>query len=169
VRPAAPPLPLPYPGLAEYYRPGEEYHVTVGSRYCKGPELLVNLRAYDYSLDLWAFGCVFAAMIFQTDALFKGEDNDDQLVKIAQVLGTADLHRYLAKYNLVLPDTCQMGRYPRRSLAEFVTDKNRAHCGPQALDLLRRVLQYDHAQRPTAVEALAHPYFQPLTRDPPPP
>jgi len=28
-----------------------------------GPELLVNLRDYDYSLDLWSLGCMFAGMV----------------------------------------------------------------------------------------------------------
>ena len=43
-------------GLAEFYHPGTEYNVRVASRYFKGPELLVNMRDYDYSLDLWSLG-----------------------------------------------------------------------------------------------------------------
>jgi len=34
--------------------------VRVASRYFKGPELLVDLQDYDYSLDLWSLGCMFA-------------------------------------------------------------------------------------------------------------
>ena len=33
------------------------------SRYFKGPELLVDLQDYDYSLDLWSLGCMFAGMV----------------------------------------------------------------------------------------------------------
>jgi serine/threonine protein kinase len=40
-----------------------QYNVRVASRYFKGPELLVNMRQYDYSLDLWSFGCVLAGMV----------------------------------------------------------------------------------------------------------
>lgn len=43
-------------GLAEFYHAGTEYNVRVASRYFKGPELLVNMRDYDYSLDLWSLG-----------------------------------------------------------------------------------------------------------------
>jgi casein kinase II subunit alpha len=50
-------------GLAEFYHPGQTYNVRVASRYFKGPELLVNLRDYDYSLDLWSTGCMFAGMM----------------------------------------------------------------------------------------------------------
>ena len=34
--------------------------MRVASRYFKGPELLVDLQDYDYSLDLWSLGCMLA-------------------------------------------------------------------------------------------------------------
>ncbi|RWV86709.1 hypothetical protein GW17_00051363, partial [Ensete ventricosum] len=33
-------------------------------RYFEGPELLVDLQDYDYSLDMWSVGCMFAGMTF---------------------------------------------------------------------------------------------------------
>lgn len=33
-------------------------------RYFKGPELLVDLQDYDYSLDMWSLGCMFAGMVW---------------------------------------------------------------------------------------------------------
>ncbi|POO00730.1 GPCR kinase [Trema orientale] len=71
-------------GLAEFYHPGKEYNVRVASRYFKGPELLVDLQDYDYSLDMWSLGCMFAGMIFRKEPFFYGHDNYDQLVKIAK-------------------------------------------------------------------------------------
>lgn len=50
-------------GLAEFYHPGQEYNVRVASRYFKGPELLVDNQLYDYSLDMWSLGCMFAGMV----------------------------------------------------------------------------------------------------------
>jgi casein kinase II subunit alpha len=50
-------------GLAEFYHPGTAYNVRVASRYFKGPELLVDLQDYDYSLDMWSLGCMFASMV----------------------------------------------------------------------------------------------------------
>lgn len=64
---------------------GEEYNVRVASRYFKGPELLVDFQQYDYSLDMWSLGCMFAGMIFKKEPFFHGHDNFDQLVKIAKV------------------------------------------------------------------------------------
>jgi len=35
----------------------------VASRYFKGPELLVDHTYYDYSLDIWSTGTMFASMV----------------------------------------------------------------------------------------------------------
>lgn len=74
-------------GLADFYHPGQEYNVRVASRYFKGPELLVDYGFYDYSLDMWSLGCVFASMLFRKEPFFHGSDNYDQLVRIVKVLG----------------------------------------------------------------------------------
>ncbi len=50
-------------GLAEYYLPNIEYNVRVASRHFKGPELLLNNRYYDFSLDIWSLGLVFAGFV----------------------------------------------------------------------------------------------------------
>ena len=89
-------------GLAEFYHPGTEYNVRVASRYFKGPELLVDLQDYDYSLDMWSLGCMFAGMIFHKEPFFRGHDDYDQLVRIAKVLGTEELFAYLDTYDLEL-------------------------------------------------------------------
>ncbi|KAH0875805.1 hypothetical protein HID58_073167 [Brassica napus] len=88
--------------LAEFYHPGKEYNVRVVSRYFKEHELLVDLQDYDYSLDMWSLGCMFAGMIFRKEPFFYGHDNQDQLVKIAKIPGTDELNAYLNKYQLEL-------------------------------------------------------------------
>jgi serine/threonine protein kinase len=50
-------------GLAEFYHAGTEYNVRVASRYFKGPELLIDFQEYDYSLDMWSLGCMYASMV----------------------------------------------------------------------------------------------------------
>jgi casein kinase II subunit alpha len=90
-------------GLADYYKPDTEYNVRVASRYYKGPELLVEDKLYHYSLDVWSAGCTFANMVFRIDTFFKGNDNNDQLIKILKVLGEDELYRYLDRYGIILP------------------------------------------------------------------
>ena len=62
-------------GLAEFYFPGKEYNVRVASRYFKAPELLVDYQYYDYSLDIWSLGCLFAGILFKKEPFFMGNDN----------------------------------------------------------------------------------------------
>ena len=50
-------------GLAQFYHMGQDYNVRVASRYFKGPELLVDYNYYDYSLDIWSTGAMFASMV----------------------------------------------------------------------------------------------------------
>jgi len=140
--------------------------VRVASRYFKDPELLVGMRDYDYSLDLWSLGCMFAGMIFMKEPFFAGSDNYDQLVKIAKVLGTTDLVKYLEKYDLTLDPHFDglLGNYTRKSWRKFVNTKNKHLCVEEALDLLDKLLQYDHQLRPTAAEAMAHGYFDTVRR-----
>eukprot|EP00762_Andalucia_godoyi_P001912 ANDGO_06045.mRNA.1 Casein kinase II subunit alpha len=151
-------------GLAEFYYPGQEYNVRVASRYFKGPELLVDLRDYDYSLDLWSFGCMFASIIFKKEPFFHGRDNYDQLIRIAKVLGTEELFRFLDKYRLELSRHYDglLGRYPRRPWRSFITKENEPWSNDDAIDLVDRLLRYDPAERLTAAEAMAHPYFDPV-------
>ncbi|KAK9811016.1 hypothetical protein WJX73_006703 [Symbiochloris irregularis] len=153
-------------GLAEFYHPAKEYNVRVASRYFKGPELLVDLQDYDYALDLWSLGCMFAGMIFQKEPFFHGHDNYDQLVKIARVLGTDELYAYLAKYGIELDPQLEalVGRHSRKAWTKFVTADNQHLVSPEALDLLDQLLRYDHQERLTCREAMAHPYFASVPR-----
>ena len=166
-------------GLAEFYHPGQEYHLRVGSRFYKPPELLVGFKRYDYSLDLWSLGCVFAAMvrrqvfacvqtpcsfppqIFRREHFLRGSDNDDQLHKIMQTLGTEKFDAYLQKYTIHFETDREtlLGDYPKRPWVRFVTQETAHLASQDALDLLDKLLRYDHQERPTAREAQAHIYF----------
>lgn len=151
-------------GLAEFYHPGKEYNVRVASRYYKGPELLVDLQLYDYSLDIWSLGCMLAGMVFRKEPFFQGRDNYDQLVKIARVLGTDGLFEYLDKYNLELDphfDDC-LGKHSRKAWSKFVTAENQPLVSPDVMDLIDRMLIYDHAARILPKEAKSHSYFHPI-------
>ncbi|AMD20641.1 HDL103Wp [Eremothecium sinecaudum] len=151
-------------GLAELYHPNEEYNVRVASRFFKGPELLVDYRMYDYSLDLWSFGTMLASMVFMKEPFFHGRSNTDQLVKIVRVLGSEDFEKYLMKYQITLPrEFIDMDQYIRRPWKRFINDANRHLCdNDDIIDLINNVLKYDHHERLTAREAMQHPWFKPI-------
>jgi len=151
-------------GLSEYYLPDKEYNVRVASRPFKGPELLIGFQKYDYSLDIWSTGCIFAAMIFKKEHVFLGRDNLEQLIKITNVLGTQDLYKYMEKYNVRLEpnEYASIGTKAKKEWSSFINNENCHLCSPEALDLLNRMLIYDHAKRITAKQAMAHKFFEPV-------
>nr|PVC52881.1 hypothetical protein MACL_00000460 [Theileria orientalis] len=136
-------------GLAEFYHPGQD------------PELLVDNKYYDYSLDIWSIGCMLAGLIFKREPFFYGHDNYDQLVKIANVLGTDDLFAYSQKFGIEIPAAYNeiLGVHPRKSWKSFITQENQHLVSDQALDLLDKMFLYDHIERITAFDAMKHPYF----------
>merc|ERR1712136_568856 len=127
-------------GLAEFYHPGREYNVRVASRYYKGPELLVDLQLYDYSLDMWSLVCMLAGMVFRKEPFFHGHD----------------------KYNLELDPHFDdiLGRHSRKAWSKFVNGENQHLINSEVVDLIDRMLVYDHAQRILPKEAMTHPYFR---------
>lgn len=176
------PQPLPPPslmlvdlGLADFYLPGKEFNVRVASRHYKSPELLIGFQYYDYAIDLWSVGCILAGLLFRREPFFRGKDNEEQLALIVSVLGTRDFLPYCRKCNVRLSSKSRaaIGKYCSESLEEgsVARDIGRRKpwlsfltptCpipSPQALDLLDKLLVYDHEQRWTAREALSHSFF----------
>lgn len=120
--------------------------MRVASRYFKGPELLVDFQEYDYSLDMWSLGAMFASMIFRKEPFFHGNSNSDQLVKIAKVLGTDDLFDYLDKYEIELDAQYDdiLGRFQKKPWHSFVNADNQRFVSNEAIDFLDKLLRYDH-------------------------
>jgi casein kinase II subunit alpha len=83
------------------------------------------------------------------------------LVKIARVLGTDELFKYLEKYSIKLDPEYNniLGRYPRRPWLKYVTNENQRFVTADVMDFLDKLLRYDHQERLTAKEAMEHPYF----------
>jgi len=149
-------------GLAEFYHKDQEYNVRVASRYFKGPELLVEMQDYDYALDLWSLGCMFAGIIFKKEPFFRGNDNRDQLVKVARILGTDAFDSWMERYGLYISWRNVVGKHIQKPWSTFFTAENAHFCCPDAIDLLDKLLRYDPLLRLTAQEAMAHSYFAPV-------
>ena len=103
-------------------------------------------------------------MIFRKEPFFHGHDNYDQLVKIAKVLGTEELFHYLDTYDLELDPHFDgiLGRHSKKSWQKFITPENQHLVSDEAIDFVSQLLRYDHQERLSAQEAMAHAYFAPV-------
>jgi serine/threonine protein kinase len=128
----------------------------VATRWYRAPELCGCFYGiYSHAVDIWSIGCIFAETLLGKP-LFPGRD------AVAQLQIMTDL----------------LGKPPPRVIDRISNSKARAflHALPPkmprpfeqkfrnterlALDLLQQLLAFDPADRPSASQALEHPYFQ---------
>jgi casein kinase II subunit alpha len=58
-----------------------------------------------------------------------------------------------------------LGQHKPVKLSAFVNEHNKHLATPDALDLLSKMMQYDHDLRPTAEECMKHPYFNEIREE----
>ncbi|CAE7083047.1 unnamed protein product [Rhizoctonia solani] len=142
-------------GLARAFGvPVNTFSNEVVTLWYRAPDVLLGSRTYNTSIDVWSCGCIFAEMITGVP-LFRGRDNQDQLLNIMRIIGTPD-ERVLRKIAADSPEI-QLKQYPRYPKVPWQQVVPKA--SPHAIDLLECLLQFDPTKRITAQEALAHPYF----------
>ena len=151
-------------GLSDFYIKDYKYTLTIGSRYYKAPELFMEYKKYDCSIDMWSVGCLFGAMLFQINFLFQGNSNQDQLIVIAKQFGFNKINNFLEKYKgscfLAQKIIKKIKKYEEKSWDEFINDKNKYLISEDALDLLNKLLEIDPEKRISAKDALNHPFFK---------
>jgi casein kinase II subunit alpha len=100
-------------------------------------------------------------MTFRKEPFFQGNDNYDQLAKIAQVLGTEKLYEWLLRYfhepHQVFIDI--IGRHSPKPWARFVSSENQRYASQECFQLLDLMLLYDHTERILPAKAMKHPFF----------
>ncbi len=107
---------------------------------------------------------MLAGMIFNREPFFKGADNQDQLIKIAKIIGTDDILEYCDKYHIKLDPYFddKLVSFKKKSWDKLVNSSNEELVDDRVYDLLTSMLKVDHHERITASEALFHPFFDPI-------
>lgn len=70
-------------GLAGFYEVLEEFSTNVVTLRYRAPDILLGNQFYDYSIDIWSVGCVFAEML-RGKPLFKARTEKDLLLLILE-------------------------------------------------------------------------------------
>ncbi|KAG7361322.1 serine/threonine protein kinase [Nitzschia inconspicua] len=131
-----------------------EYVVT---RWYRAPEIMLACHEYSKPIDLWSVGCIFAELI-QRKPYFPGDDYIDQLTIISEKLGK------LSEPELDFVTSDKAKRFMRKLPNKAVTPLNAQFptAKPDALDLMRNMLQIHPRKRINVENALAHPFLAPL-------
>lgn len=146
-------------GISRYTgNPRPKLTQTVVTLWYRAPELLLGAEDYDFEIDIWSIGCIFAELL-TTKPLFQGKNEVDQIFQIFVLLGTPtnetwpgvkslpnakDLHSILSK---------PVGKESTLTLSKFPYLTN------AGLGLLSSLLSMNPSGRPSAGEILKHTYF----------
>ncbi|OHT14345.1 CMGC family protein kinase [Tritrichomonas foetus] len=151
-------------GLADFYHPRQKYNSHVATRIFKPPELLINYPYYDYSMDMWSTGLTFSIMMFKKIVMECGENDADQLLKVADLVGGEGIIEYAESLHVQLDDETLSNLRARKGTGwnNYIRKYGKGTCPPEAVDLLNRMMAIDHRERITAKEAMKHPFFKPL-------
>lgn len=141
-------------GLAREIRSRPPYTDYVSTRWYRAPEVLLRAPYYSAPIDMFAVGAI-AAELFTLRPLFPGTSEQDELYKIASVLGSPTRENWPEGLKLA----AQMGfRFPQ--FAPTPLQSLIPNASPEAIDFITACCHWDPARRPTAVQALQMPFFQ---------
>ena len=153
----------------------------IQSRSYRAPEVIMGCN-YDYKIDIWSLGCILAELYSKT-VLFMSDSVHSLLARVIGIIGPipewmfeegTTVNGMFCKEKLLYMEadavndtnanisTTSVGKkkmhviVPKRTLL-----KNRIHCDDENfIDFLRYLLKIDPNERPTAEEALNHPWFK---------
>ncbi|KAK9120894.1 hypothetical protein Syun_018511 [Stephania yunnanensis] len=135
---------------------GKSYTDRVTTLWYRAPEVLVKPSLYGPAVDMWAMGAIMAEL-FSSMPLFRGSNNVDQVWSICSVIGspTKDtweegVNRAGEVFQLVFPTEYD----GVDNLPKLVPNADE-----DAISLIRWLCSWDDRKRPTALEALQHPFF----------
>ena len=154
----------------------------VVTRWYRAPELIL-IQPYTSAVDIWSLGCILAELLSMQEGnvegyqdrkpLFPGgtcfplsgegkltnDDKLDQLSVIFAVIGTPSKEDIstVGKANEYIKS---LGKSPGKQLEKVFPAAD-----PAALDLLKKMLQFNPKRRLTAEEALEHEFFHGIRQE----
>lgn len=167
-------------GLSRFYDPDEELSIGVVTQWYRAPEIVINAD-YGPPSDVWSVGVILGELLLRKH-LFPGtpQHSADQLDHILSFVETPKKSLFLPGGSLdsasveakkYIFQRIEMDSHPNyldqllcKSEALQPQIKAEAEAGlpfslPPAVELALSILQFDPSCRPTASEALQHPWF----------
>ena len=157
-------------GISDFYLPYRKFCNKIGTRNFKAPEQLLLLKGFDYKIDIWAAGLIFAEMFFQKYPFWKPEEDVIILENIYNMVGSTKFSNYLKKIgspsNFDFMKNPEKGQnfesyFERESNDEIM---NNLEYKKNGIDLIKKMLDIDPNSRLSAEECLRHPFFKSIQK-----
>ncbi|KAI9272139.1 kinase-like domain-containing protein [Helicostylum pulchrum] len=148
----------------------ERVYTYIQSRFYRSPEVILGL-SYHKAIDMWSVGCI-AAELYTGLPLFPGENEQEQLSCIMEVMGLPDRHLIercsrkklffdSAGHPRIVANSKGKRRLPgTRSLFQALKCHDIVF-----IDFIERCLQWDPAKRLTPKEAIQHDFVTNINRN----
>lgn len=157
-------------GISDFYLPYRKFCNKIGTRNFKAPEQLLLLKGFDYKIDIWAAGLIFAEMFFQKYPFWKPEEDVIILENIYNMVGSAKFSNYLKKIGGT--SVFEFMKNPSKGQnfeSYFEREKNdeimnNLEDKKNGIDLIKKMLDIDPNTRYSAEECLNHPFFKSIKK-----
>lgn len=168
-------------GLSRFYDPDEQLSIGVVTQWYRAPEIVLDAD-YGPPSDVWSVGVILGEMLLRYH-LFPGkpQHSADQLERILKLVGTPSPSLFDAKGslgsaseqakkyilqriesnprpNVLGKELCSSALLQQSAPPEGYSEGN----WPLPVQLALQLLNFDPTGRPTADEALRHPWFEPF-------
>ncbi|KAK9914057.1 hypothetical protein M0R45_037855 [Rubus argutus] len=149
-------------GLAREINSQPPYTEYVSTRWYRAPEVLLHSCLYSSKVDMWAMGAIMAELL-SLRPLFPGVSEADEMYKICRVVGTPTEDSWADGLCLARDINYRFPQFTGVRLSSLIPSAS-----DDAISLIRSLCSWDPCKRPTAAEALHHPFFQSCYYVPPP-
>ncbi|KAI7993993.1 Cyclin-dependent kinase F-4 [Camellia lanceoleosa] len=141
-------------GLAREISSQPPYTEYVSTRWYRAPEVLLQSPMYNSAVDMWAMGAIMAEL-FSLRPLFPGSSEADEIYKICSVIGTPTESEWAEGLKLASAINYQFPQLSGVHLSVPIPSASE-----DAINLITLLCSWNPCKRPTALEALQHPFFQ---------
>lgn len=141
-------------GLAREISSRPPYTEYVSTRWYRAPEVLLQSFLYTSKVDMWAMGAIMAELI-TLRPLFPGASEADEIYKICGVIGSPTKDSWADGLLLAGAINYQFPQLTGVNLSALMPSASE-----DAISLITSLCSWDPCKRPTAAEALQHPFFK---------
>ena len=142
------------------------HHFYIQSRSYRAPEIILGAD-FDERIDMWSLGCI-AAELYSHSLLFDNSSVGALLTSISALIGEPPSFliqqsglRVTESPNGMLSTHLKQGdRWVLNPRRKELRDEIGCEECKEFLDFISLLLQWDSAQRPTAAQALQHPFIK---------
>jgi serine/threonine protein kinase len=136
-------------------RIADRMNPVVGARMSRSPEMLLGFTNFGAKGDIWAVGCVVLEIILNNRLPWYGSTTAEEIAGLTQLFGSDAMRKY-AKDLGISAEFCDG---PGRDWNDVLGSAQESLRDPPLFDFVQCLLTLDYRNRPTADEALSHPFF----------